>query len=46
MLVREIAKLELTGDHIGIMINIEITKLEFSGGHFGIMLIQKLPNWN
>ena len=32
MLFIEIAKLELTGGHIGIMLIIDITKVELTGG--------------
>ena len=35
----EIAKLELNGGHIGIMLFIEIVKLELTGVHIEIMLI-------
>ena len=35
----EIAKLELTGGNIGIILFIEIAKLELTGGHIEIMLI-------
>ena len=33
------AKIELTGGHIGFMLILEITKLELFGGHIGNMLI-------
>ena len=39
MLFIEIAKIEFTGGHIGIMLTIEIIKLELIGGHIGNMLI-------
>ena len=35
----EIAQIELTGGHIGIMLIIEMAKIENTGGHIGIMLI-------
>ena len=31
-------KIELTGDHIGIMLIINIIKIELTGGHIGFML--------
>ena len=39
MLILEIAKIELTGGHIGIMLIIEITNLELTGGNIRIILI-------
>ena len=39
MLFLDIAKLELTGCHNGIMLFIEIAKLEFPGGHIENMLL-------
>ena len=39
MLIIEIAKIEYTGGHIGIMLIIEIAKIESTGGHIEIMLI-------
>ena len=35
MLIIEMAKIELTGGHIGFMLIIE-TKIEFTGGHIGL----------
>ena len=43
MLIIEIAKIELTGGHYGIMLVIEITQVELNGGHIGIMLIIEIP---
>ena len=39
MLIIEITKIELTGGHIGISLNLEIANWELSGGHIGITLI-------
>ena len=36
MLIIEMAKIELTGGHIGFMLIIEITKIKLNGGHIGI----------
>ena len=36
MLIIEMAKIELTGGHIGFMLIIEIAKLELTGGHIGL----------
>ena len=36
MLIKEIAKKEFIGGHIGFMLIIEITKLELTGGHIGL----------
>ena len=33
------AKIELTGGHIGIMLIVEMAKIELTSGHIGIMLI-------
>ena len=33
MLIIEIAKIEYTGGHIGIMLIIEMAKIELTGGH-------------
>ena len=33
------AKIVLTGAHIGIMLIIEMAKIELTGGHIGLMLI-------
>ena len=54
MLIIEMAKKELTGGHIGIMVIIEIAKEELTGGHIAIMLIIEIcqcrinrrPYWN
>ena len=35
MLIIEMAKIELPGDHIGFTGNIEITKMELTDGHIG-----------
>ena len=35
----KITKIELTGGHIGIMLNIDIAQIELTGGHIGITLI-------
>ena len=39
MLIVEMAKIELTGDHIEFMLIIEMAKIELIGGHLGFMLI-------
>ena len=39
MLIIEMAKIELTSGHIGIMLIIEITKIKLTGGHIEFMLI-------
>ena len=44
LLFIEIAKIELTGGHIGIMLFIEIAKIELTGGHIGIMLFIEIAN--
>ena len=44
MQIIEIAKKEITGGHIRIMLFIEIAKLELSGGHTGIMLSRDYQN--
>ena len=36
MLLIEMAKIELIGDHIGFMLIIEMAKLELTGGHIGL----------
>ena len=42
MLIIEMAKIELAGDHIGVMLMIEIAEIELTGGYFGIMLFKRL----
>ena len=39
MIIIEMAKIELIGGHIGIMLIIGMAKIELIGGHIGIMLI-------
>ena len=39
MLIIEMAKIELTGGHIGFMLIIEIAKIELTAGHIEFMLI-------
>ena len=39
MLIIEMAKIELIGGHIGIMLIKEMAKIELTSGHIGIMLI-------
>ena len=36
MLIIEIAKIEFTGGHIGIMLIMESTKIKYTGGHIGL----------
>ena len=38
-LLIEIAKIEFTGGHIGIMLIIEMAKIELIGGHIGFIVI-------
>ena len=33
MLIKEVAKIKLTGGHIGFMLIIESTKIEYTGRH-------------
>ena len=42
MLTIEIAKSQLNGGHIGIMLFIEDAKIVLNGGHIGIMLCIKI----
>ena len=54
MLIIEMAKIESTGGHIGIMLFIEITKIKLTGGHIEFMQItrdgqnriNRRPYWN
>ena len=39
MLIIEMAKIELIGGHIGIMLFVDMPKIELTIGHIGIMLI-------
>ena len=39
MLIVEMAKIEYTDGHIGIMLFIEITKIKLTGGHIEFLLI-------
>ena len=39
MIIIEMAKIELIGGHIGIMLIVEMAKIELTSGHIGIMLI-------
>ena len=39
MLIIEMAKIKVTGGHIGIMLIVEMAKIELTRGHIGIMLI-------
>ena len=39
MIIIEMAKIELIGVHIGIMLIVEMAKIELTSGHIGIMLI-------
>ena len=41
MLIIEIAKIEYTGGHVGIMLIVEIAKTESTGGHIEIMLLYR-----
>ena len=38
MLIIEMAKIELIGGHIAIMLTIEMAKIELIGGHFGFIV--------
>ena len=38
MLVIEITKIGLTGDHIEIMLILEMAKIELTGGHIGLII--------
>ena len=37
MLILEMAKIELTRGHIGIMLILEMAKIELTGGHIGFI---------
>ena len=46
MLILEMAKIELTGGHIGFMLIIEIAKIESTGSHIEFMLILEMAKKN
>ena len=42
MLVKEIAKIEVTCGRIEIMLIIDVTKIELTGGYIGFMLVKEI----
>ena len=43
MILIEMAKIELTGGHIKIMLIIEMAKIELTGGHIGLLYLYRWP---
>ena len=43
MLIIEIAKIELIGGHIKIVLIIEMAKMELTGGHIDLLYLYRLP---